>query len=132
MQRVMTMVVVPTCTYLLWLSIYSFINFVAKAKKIKRKNIQTLYRQFEAMPAIQSYLKKRGLEMNPLIFMLGHLALFAITHCIALVSYHFKWFNIVMMVTYFLVSAWNGANYYMEYFSKRYEKTLEELQDLHD
>ena len=131
-EYLLTMWVIPTATYLVWSASYSFINFVFKAKKIKRNNIQTLYRQFEAMPAIQNYLKSKNLEMRPWVFMLGHFTLFQVTSLLALISYHCMWFNVILMVTYLTVSAWNGANYYMEYFSKRYEKTLQQLQELHD
>ena len=35
--------------------------------------------------------------------------------------------NTVFLVTLFLVSVWNGASYYMEVFSKQYERQLSKL-----
>ena len=131
-EYLLTMWLLPTATYLVWSMSYSFINFVAKAKKIKRNNIQTLYRQFADLKGIQNWLKSKNLEMRPWIFMLGHFCLFQATSLLALIAYHCKWFNVLLMISYLTISAWNGANYYMEYFSKRYEKTLEQLQVLHD
>jgi len=35
--------------------------------------------------------------------------------------------NTAFLVTLFLVSVWNGASYYMEVFSKQYERQLNKL-----
>jgi sensor histidine kinase regulating citrate/malate metabolism len=35
--------------------------------------------------------------------------------------------NTAFLVTLFLVSVWNGASYYMEVFSKQYERELNKL-----
>jgi hypothetical protein len=37
-----------------------------------------------------------------------------------------------LFVSYYsIISVWNGANFYMEYFCKKYEKQLEELEKMH-
>jgi hypothetical protein len=38
--------------------------------------------------------------------------------------------NVAMMTFYLGCSLWNGAKYYMEYFSKRYESKLASIEAL--
>lgn len=47
----------------------------------------------------------------------------------ALLSYKYFRLNTVFLVGLFLVSVWNGASYYMEVFSKQYEKQLNKLAE---
>jgi hypothetical protein len=47
----------------------------------------------------------------------------------ALLSYKYFRLNTVFLVSLFLVSVWNGASYYMEVFSKQYEKQLNKLAE---
>ena len=127
-----SMVLVPYAYYMCWSVAYSWINFKWRAKTITKHKYYTSYTHFEAMPSLQNFLARHHLKMSPLIFMTAHFLMFTLTHCIALLSFHNVWVHGFVMLVYFLISVWNGANYYMEYFSKKYEKTLQELQELSD
>jgi hypothetical protein len=62
--------------------------------------------------------------------MCGHFIFFITSHVIAMVEFDCYWFNVAMMTFYLGCSLWNGANYYMEYFSKRYESKLAKIEEL--
>ena len=62
--------------------------------------------------------------LGPISFMIGHFVFFIVSHIIAMIEFEFYWFNVIMMWYYIGCSLWNGANYYMEYFAKRYEGKL--------
>lgn len=47
----------------------------------------------------------------------------------ALLTYRYFKLNTAFLVGLFLVSVWNGACYYMEVFSKQYEKQLSKLAE---
>jgi hypothetical protein len=54
--------------------------------------------------------------------------MFAIVSTIlAVISYHSYWFNTFSICFFFTASLWNGANFYMEYFSRKYEENLARL-----
>jgi hypothetical protein len=56
--------------------------------------------------------------------------MFITFHIVGMLSYHSMWLGYCLILFYFLIGCWNGASYYMEYFSKKYEKQLAELQSL--
>jgi hypothetical protein len=41
-----------------------------------------------------------------------------------IVQFHYFWVNTAFVAYYGIVSIWNGACFYMEYFSKKYELQL--------
>jgi hypothetical protein len=52
------------------------------------------------------------------------------SNVIAMIEFEYYWFDLFMCAFYILVSQWNGANYYMEFFSKRYESKLAKIEAL--
>jgi hypothetical protein len=124
----------PLIFYFSWLICYAIVNFVISYEKIRSKNYNTLYLWFSQKPywraKIQLYEKWLGQWTGPIIFMFGHFIFFITTHCIAMVEFDNYYFNVTMMTFYVGCSLWNGANYYMEYFSKRYESKLASIEAL--
>lgn len=60
-----------------------------------------------------------------------HFIMFIVTHFFAMLQYHYFWLSTLVVGMYCLLSVWNGACFYMEYFCKKYEKQLEELEQMH-
>lgn len=75
--------------------------------------------------------KKIGTDLSPLTFMVTHFVMFLCTHMLAIAQYHSFWVSTLFVSYYSIISVWNGANFYMEYFCKKYEKQLEELEKMH-
>ncbi len=59
--------------------------------------------------------------------MLTHMSGYAMTCFFSIICFHFYYFHTAYVIFFSLVSVWNGANFYMEYFSKKYEKDLANL-----
>ena len=63
----------------------------------------------------------------PIVFLFSHFLLFFAIHLVAVVSYHSFWFNSIFCFSLLQMAVYNGACYYMDYFSKKYVKELEKL-----
>lgn len=122
------MFIVPIAAYWLWLVNYAAIMFVVARKHIKEKNYHTLYLMVGEMKPIQDLLKKKKLEWSPPLFMLAHFTLFFVCHLGAVIAYHSFWWNTFIVCLYSYVSVWNGACFYMDFFSKKYDKLLSEYE----
>ena len=67
---------------------------------------------------------------GPILFCLGHYVFFLSSHLIAMLSFEHYWVNVFFCGFYITVAMWNGANYYMEFFCKRYEAKLAKIESL--
>lgn len=79
---------------------------------------------------MQSFFKQYNLRLSPKGFMVSHFIMFFTLHLIAIAEYHCFWVNTCIIAFYTLRCVWNGACFYMEYFCKKYEKQLAELEIL--
>jgi hypothetical protein len=128
-----SMVVMPIAAYLLWAVNYATINFIVAKSTIAKNRYENCYIYFTEKPAIKSYFSKKGMKLSPVIFLIAHFMLFFVGHLMAMLCYEFYWFNTVVVIVFFNVGVWNGAVYYMEYFCRKYEKQLLELERMeHD
>ena len=51
-------------------------------------------------------------------------------HCIAVVCWHSYWLNITVVVFVMQWAIYQGACYYMDYFAKKYEKQLQQMDEM--
>ena len=72
------------------------------------------------------------MDWSPPLFMLAHFTLFFVCHLGAVIAYHSFWFNTFIICLYSYVSVWNGACFYMDFFSKKYDKLLSEYEKQFD
>ena len=107
---------------------YSFVNFYLAEQKIKKNNYNTLYLYFTTQPFWRKVIEKNrkcfGFASGPITFLIGHFVFFIISHILAMAEFEYYEFNVFLMSIYIGFSIWNGANYYMEYFAKKYEAKL--------
>ena len=124
----------PIAFYVIWLAFYAFVNFYLAESTIKRKKYNTLYIYFSENPFWYKILVKNkryfGENSGPISFLIGHFVFFFVSHVLAMVEFEYYYFNVLMMSIYIGFSLWNGANYYMEYFAKKYEAKLVQLDAL--
>lgn len=125
------MIVMPCFCYFIWSVTYSFINFKLAKERIQKKNRPTLFKYIVTLPFVAAYLKKNDITVTPLYFMIFHFVFFFVNSAVAMLMYHFFWVNFAFVLFYTMDSFWNGACFYMEYFAKKYEKQLEELEKMH-
>ena len=62
--------------------------------------------------------------------MILHIISTIIAGSLSILQFHFKMYNILYVGGLLLLSIWNGANYYFEYFAKKYEASLETIKIL--
>jgi len=118
----------PLLFYVIWLVFYAFVNFYLAEKKIKKNNYNTLYLYFTTQPFWKKVIEKNrkcfGFASGPITFLIGHFVFFIVSHILAMAEFEYYEFNVFLMSVYIGLSIWNGANYYMEYFAKKYEAKL--------
>ena len=108
--------------YSVYLFIYGIVNFVIAEKTIREKNYWTTYTYFYDVPWITKVLDTFGKALAPLLFMLFH-GLYILGGVIMGSACFWCYeINMVMNTVMLLWSFYNGANFYMESFSRKYEK----------
>lgn len=125
-----TMFIYPLLFYLLWVLLYSIKVFVISSKKIQERQYETMYVYYKRKPGIQKILGLLGPKFAPVIFMSGHIALFLVSAIVAIAAYLSYTMNTIFLFFWITLSIWNGANFYMEYFSKKYELNLKKLEEI--
>lgn len=124
----------PILFWLCWMAVYWPINFVIAHDRIKTKNYNTLYFWFANQPRWYKWIEAQewwlGVWSGPVQFFFGHFVFMFTSHLVAMIGFEFYWFNLAVCTFYIGVSQWNGANFYMEFFSKRYETKLAKIEAL--
>ncbi|KAF8984111.1 hypothetical protein BGZ46_008832 [Entomortierella lignicola] len=116
--------------YLTWQIAYYFFVVVRQREKIKSGKRVTSYTWLLNDPkggAISKVAHTFGEKYSILTFMGMQLIYTFVTCLFALLLYRNFKLNTIFLVGLFIVSVWNGACYYMEVFSKQYEKHMEKL-----
>lgn len=117
--------------YVVWVLPYSLIIFGFGKRRISRKNNEFLYKYvMESRSALAILPMKVGEALRPLVYLLQHMLS---TMCFALLSYALLtnfWVETAAISVVFCVSIWNGASYYIEYFSVKYDKKLLRVEEM--
>ncbi|KAG0262660.1 hypothetical protein DFQ27_002224 [Actinomortierella ambigua] len=116
--------------YLTWQTVYYLLVVVHYREKVKAGKRVTSYSWLLSDPkagAISKAAHTFGEKYSILTFMAMQLVYTVLTCFLAFFTYASFKLNTAFLVTMFLACVWNGANYYMEVFSKQYEKQLNKL-----
>ncbi|KAF9962658.1 hypothetical protein BGZ65_008612 [Modicella reniformis] len=116
--------------YLTWQVAYYVFVVVRQREKIEAGKRVTSYTWLLNDPkggAIAKVAHTFGEKYSIVTFMGMQLIYTFVTCLFALLLYRNFRLNTVFLVGLFIVSVWNGACYYMEVFSKQYEKQLSKL-----
>lgn len=116
--------------YLLWALLYSLKIFLVSSKRIKERNYETMYIYYMNQPWAAKILSTFGLKFAPHVFMSLHITFFIVSSVFALLAYSSFYLHSLLMLMWIALSIWNGANFYMEYFSKKYESSLSRLEEI--
>ena len=130
LNDVMGLFVVPFVGYLVWMVFYTLKIFVISSKRIKDRNYETMYVYYMNQPKIANIFKVFGLDYAPLVFMCLHVFFFILTALLAIMAYTSFYIHTFLLLTWITISIWNGANFYMEYFSRKYEVNLKRLEEI--
>jgi len=75
-------------------------------------------------------LSRFGLRYAPVVFMSFHITFFIISSVFAILAYSSFYVHSFLLLMWTTLSIWNGANFYMEYFSRKYEANLKRLDQI--
>jgi len=121
---------IPLIGYLGWVALYYMKVFVISSKRIQEKNYETMFVYYIRKPAIHKLLSTFGMRLAPIVFMCFHIFFFIASSIFAMIAYHNVYIHTLLMLMWILLSIWNGANFYMEYFSRKYETNLKRLETI--
>lgn len=121
---------IPLGLYLLWAFLYYMKVFVISKKKIQQKNYETMYIYYHNQPGARRILEKFGQSFAPIVFMCFHIVFFIISSGFAVAAFSNFYLHTLLTIIWTTLSIWNGANFYMEYFSRKYESNLKMLEQL--
>mmetsp|Transcript_14033 Transcript_14033/g.28083 ORF Transcript_14033/g.28083 Transcript_14033/m.28083 type:complete len:763 (-) Transcript_14033:138-2426(-) len=113
--------------YLFWAALYYPKIFLFSKKKIERRKYATLFKYCADDLGIRKRLPRSVQPYSEFVFFVGHFALF-MCGClfVPLMDSSFV-FHTIFTVVFFGVTVFNGANFYIEYFAKNYEKQIAAL-----
>lgn len=118
----------PFIMYLLWALIYYVKIFVISSKRISERNYETMFVYYNRNPYWRKMFGMCGAHRAPLVFMSFHIGFFIFSSVFAIIGYMNFYVNTVLMLCWMTLSIWNGANFYMEWFSRKYESSLKKLE----
>lgn len=117
--------------YVLWAVVYYSIILVIKRKRIEEKNYWTLIQMQVDLNKRATELKKTyGLWAAALFFGSKHYFYAMALGVLGLPGLFYRPYLFVQLVVYLFVVVKNGADYYIEYFSRKYELGLQELDKI--
>jgi uncharacterized membrane protein SirB2 len=123
---------IPLGLYLLWAFLYSLKVFVISSQRIKERNYETMYVYYMNQPWAAKILQSTplGPRFAPLVFMSLHVSFFMISSVFSALAFFNFTLHTTLMMTWVGLSIWNGANFYMEYFARKYEAGLKALEEV--
>ena len=118
----------PIGIYLVWLVGYGIVNFVITSR-VSNYELDSSYRTFTTIPALRKKVEWIPLPME-IIFLLCHFLYYLILHTWAVLMFHSFYLNALACIFWVYWSFFQGANYYMDWFAKKYESQLQKLSQL--
>lgn len=97
--------------------------------KNKLDKYDNLYTYSLSNKTFKNYCLKFGEKHQYKMYMTVHLAYFLFTGSLSILQFYSQLLNTLVLGLCLLSSVWNGANFYMEWFAKKYEKHLVMLKD---
>jgi len=109
--------------YALWLAIHYTVIFIIMWDEIQEKKLYTLY----SSSSLQWIVEKGGHQewKRQLVYFASH-AVFALSGCaISMIMWSNFYLHTAYLIIVMLISAYNGATYYMIVFARKYNSEIE-------
>ena len=118
-------------TYLVWCVLYYLIVFVIAKKRIAERNYNTLKTYYESQGGAEGrFLNRFGAKYSGLVYLGSHFTVFLFTATVGILCYFSFYLHCILVVAMSSACFWNGASYYMHYFSRKYEVNLAKLDEV--
>lgn len=121
---------IPLGLYLVWACLYFIKMFILSLDKIKARGYECLYMYYMNQEYGARFLNRFGTRWATVFFMSLHVLFFLVTSIFAMLAYHSFYLHTLLLFTWLTACVWYGANFYMEYFSRKYEASLRELEEV--
>lgn len=121
---------VPMAYYSVWIVMYYLINFKLAKKRIRERNYDNMFRYYKVQKWSYNMIYVLGAYWAPAVFLGIHFTFFMGCHIASfptLYSFELHTFLICFWLT---CSVWNASCFYMDYFSKKYELSLQRLEQV--
>jgi hypothetical protein len=116
--------------YLSWATIYYLIMFVIAKKRIKNRGYGTLKSYYEEGEKGKKIMNKYGEQYSQFVYLGLHFVVSLFTMTVSLIAYFSFPAHCVLVLALSSSCFWNGATYYMDHFSKKYEVNLAKMDDI--
>lgn len=130
---------VPMLVYLLWQILYCFVVLDLNRDKVHDGKHVTSFswlvtdflkkKQSSILTQILHYI---GEDNYMYFFIFSQFAYTLITILPVYIFYHSFWIHTIFIIFVVMMSVFNGADYYIEVFSRRYRLEIEKLQEKND
>lgn len=121
-------VFIPLIFYYAWVVCYYLINFKFATKRIKERNYENMYVYYSKKSWFNDFMSKY--TYPGVVFLSLHFFFWTLCHAWALLCYRYYAVNTFAVGLWLTCSIWNSAGYYFQYFSKKYELSLQRLDQV--
>ena len=122
--------VYPIACWFVWVALYFIINFVVSAKRIRERNYDNMYGYYSRIAWSRTLMNKCGEKLAPVVFVSILFGMFILCHCGSILCFYSFYFHTFAILFWLTWSIWNASCFYMDYFSKRYEASLQKLEEI--
>lgn len=126
----MLMVALPVGIYLLHAVIMYNINFVFAKKRIAERNYETMFNYFASQKSTAKLIYAFGEKNAALAFVGCQVSCFAGSLWLGWLNFFSFYCNTFFVCLWLTWSIWNASCFYMDYFAKKYEASMQRLEQL--
>lgn len=124
----MSFVVYPVIFYCCWLAVYFCIHFVFIKDRIRTRNYDSMFKLYQAQTWSRNILYTFGKGKAAFMFVVIHFTFFLTCHICSYPCFFNYYWNTACILFWTMWSIWNGSCFYFNYFARRYEESLSQLQ----
>ena len=124
------LVIVPASVFCLHAVIMYQINFVFAKKRIAERNYETMYAYFSAQKGCAKIIFFFGEKHGPKVFVATQVVTFLSTMTLGWLNLYSFYCNTFFVCFWLTWSIWNASCFYMDYFAKKYEASMQKLEQL--
>ena len=111
-----------TVLYFTWFIIYYFFIFHLCKNYIKKTNCETQYNYLITKKESRRIVMVLGKKWSEIVYMFSHAGWVYLNIILSLLHFFNFYLGVVVFSYLTITSIWNGASYYMDYFSEHYSK----------
>ena len=112
-----------------WVVFYYVAIFKVFRGYTTRNKLETLYDYMLSDPKTSDEIRSKEEKWRPFMFMWIYIRFVLIFITLSGIFYYSYWIGLVWVIINHLIGVYNGATYYINFHSERYEKTLLDLDE---